>query len=110
MSGSGPTPRVSRYRDRIRPQVYDEHRCSLSGGRRACLFHPRRRRAGEGSTARQRCVFATLETLLDAVTAVDPRAPVAIIVGETVALAGELGWFEPDHDEEVEYAASHVCA
>ncbi len=55
-------------------------------------------------------MFATLETLLDAVTAADPRAPVTIIVGETVALAGELGRFEPDHDEEVEYAASHVCA
>jgi uroporphyrin-III C-methyltransferase/precorrin-2 dehydrogenase/sirohydrochlorin ferrochelatase/uroporphyrin-III C-methyltransferase len=57
----------------------------------------------EGSTPRQRSVRATLATLPDAVSAAGLRAPVAIVVGETVTLADELAWFvtpaaEVDHD------------
>ena len=49
----------------------------------------------EGSTPRQRCVRATLGTLADAVARAALRAPVAIVIGETVALADELAWFQP---------------
>jgi len=64
----------------------------------------------EGSTVRQRSVYATLETLPAAVAAAGLQAPVAIIVGETVALADELYWFEPDQSAEVDDVASHARA
>ncbi|MEJ2590520.1 MAG: uroporphyrinogen-III C-methyltransferase [Candidatus Thiodiazotropha sp.] len=48
----------------------------------------------EGTTPRQRQVIATLGTLDKAVRAAGLTSPVIIIVGETVALARRLDWFE----------------
>ncbi len=60
----------------------------------------------EGSTPRQRCVYATLGTLAQAVEDADLQAPVAVIVGETVAMASELAWFQPLNETEGDHAAS----
>lgn len=49
----------------------------------------------EGSTPRQRSVRSTLGRLADAVAEAGLAAPVALIIGETVALADQLAWFEP---------------
>jgi len=50
----------------------------------------------EGSTPRQRSVCSTLGRLADDVERAGLAAPVAIIIGETVALAEQLAWFEPE--------------
>lgn len=50
----------------------------------------------DGTTPRQRRVIATLGTLDQAVRNNGLRSPVIIIVGETVALADRLDWFEPE--------------
>lgn len=49
----------------------------------------------DGTTPRQRRVIATLDTLEHAVGTAGLVSPVIIIVGETVALADTLDWFEP---------------
>ncbi|MCU7905398.1 MAG: uroporphyrinogen-III C-methyltransferase [Candidatus Thiodiazotropha sp. (ex Epidulcina cf. delphinae)] len=50
----------------------------------------------EGTTPRQRMVRARLSSLDQRVEAAALRSPVMIIVGETVALADRLAWFEPE--------------
>lgn len=63
----------------------------------------------EGSTNRQRCVFSTLAGLPGAVAAAGLQSPVAIFVGETVALAPNLNWFEPGLSvEETDHVVSHA--
>src|SRR5439155_7037485 len=47
-----------------------------------------------GTDARQRTVVATIATLADRVTAEGLAAPVITIVGRSVALREEIGWFE----------------
>jgi len=49
----------------------------------------------EASTPRQRSVRTTLLHLAEAVEGARLTAPVAIIIGETVALTDELTWFDP---------------
>ncbi|MCU7933159.1 MAG: uroporphyrinogen-III C-methyltransferase [Candidatus Thiodiazotropha sp. (ex Codakia rugifera)] len=49
----------------------------------------------EGTTPRQRMVQGTLATLNLRVAEAGLSSPVIIIVGETVALAEQLAWFEP---------------
>ena len=52
----------------------------------------------EGTTPRQRQVVATLATLPQTVEQADLSSPVIIIVGETVALADQLNWFQTGED------------
>ena len=47
----------------------------------------------QGTTARQRVITGTLETLPALVAAVEVHAPTLIIVGEVVKLRAELAWF-----------------
>ena len=49
----------------------------------------------DGTTSRQRRVFGDLTTLPERVRGSGLRAPVLILVGRTVALVGELDWFDP---------------
>ena len=49
----------------------------------------------DGTTASQRRAFGDLLTLADRVRAMRLQSPLMIIIGRTVALAGELDWFEP---------------
>ncbi|MCU7842112.1 MAG: uroporphyrinogen-III C-methyltransferase [Candidatus Thiodiazotropha sp. (ex Lucinoma annulata)] len=49
----------------------------------------------EGTTPRQRMVQGTLATLNQRVAEAGLSSPVIIIVGETVTLAEQLAWFEP---------------
>jgi len=60
----------------------------------------------EGSTPRQRSVRSTLGLLAEAVTEAALEAPVALIIGETVELANELAWYEP---EEMQYEAPRLA-
>jgi len=46
-----------------------------------------------GTRADQRVVVATLASLVDATAAAAIRSPALLVVGETAALAGSLGWF-----------------
>ncbi|MCU7813140.1 MAG: uroporphyrinogen-III C-methyltransferase [Candidatus Thiodiazotropha sp. (ex Notomyrtea botanica)] len=48
----------------------------------------------EGTTPRQRMVQATLSTLSNEVAQAGLSSPVLIIVGETVALADQLAWYQ----------------
>ena len=52
----------------------------------------------DGTTSSQRRVFGDLLTLADRVKALHLRSPLLIIIGRTVALAGELDWFEPQRE------------
>lgn len=61
----------------------------------------------EGSTPRQRVVRSTLGQLPSMVKSADLVAPVTIIIGETVALANDLTWFEP---AEVAYETPRVVS
>ena len=47
-----------------------------------------------GTTARQRTVTGTLETIVDRVTAAKLSSPAIIVVGEVVTLRAKLKWFE----------------
>jgi uroporphyrin-III C-methyltransferase len=47
-----------------------------------------------GTTAGQRTVTGTLATLPEVAAAAQVRPPALLIVGEVVALQGQLGWFE----------------
>jgi uroporphyrinogen III methyltransferase/synthase len=47
-----------------------------------------------GTHARQRTVTATVSTLADAVARSGLGAPVITVIGDVVALRGEIGWFE----------------
>ena len=49
----------------------------------------------DGTMATQRRAFGDLLTLADRVRAMRLQSPLMIIIGRTVALAGELDWFEP---------------
>ena len=60
----------------------------------------------EGSTPRQRSVRSTLGKLVEAVEQAALQAPVALIIGETVELADELAWYEP---EEMQYEAPRLA-
>ncbi len=55
----------------------------------------------EGSTPRQRSVFATLVDLPQAVNKAALHSPVAIVIGETVSLAQELDWFHPQTNQKL---------
>ncbi|MFI0377218.1 MAG: hypothetical protein ACH253_13710, partial [Candidatus Thiodiazotropha sp.] len=48
----------------------------------------------EGTTPRQRMVQATLSTLSREVEQAGLSSPVMIIIGETVALADQLAWYQ----------------
>lgn len=48
-----------------------------------------------GTTASQRVITATVETLPDRVTAAQVRAPTLIIIGGVVSLRDKLRWFDP---------------
>jgi len=52
----------------------------------------------DGTTRRQRRVIATLDKLPARVEAAKLQPPVLLIVGQTVALAGQLDWFSPGAD------------
>lgn len=52
----------------------------------------------DGTTAWQRRVFGDLLTLAERVRSLRLESPLLIIVGRTVAMAGELDWFEPKGD------------
>jgi uroporphyrin-III C-methyltransferase/precorrin-2 dehydrogenase/sirohydrochlorin ferrochelatase/uroporphyrin-III C-methyltransferase len=60
----------------------------------------------EGSTPRQRTVYSTLARLGADVEQAELAAPVAIIIGETVSLAEQLAWFEP---QEMEYEVPRLA-
>jgi uroporphyrin-III C-methyltransferase/precorrin-2 dehydrogenase/sirohydrochlorin ferrochelatase/uroporphyrin-III C-methyltransferase len=62
----------------------------------------------EGATPRQKVCRADLQALPKAVNEAGLRAPVAIIIGETVALADELSWFETQIQEQ-EHEAAHLA-
>jgi uroporphyrinogen III methyltransferase/synthase len=47
-----------------------------------------------GTHARQRTVTATIATIADAVARAGLGAPVITVIGDVVALRGEIGWFE----------------
>lgn len=49
----------------------------------------------DGTTAMQRRAFGDLLTLADRVRSMQLQSPLMIIIGRTVALAGELDWFDP---------------
>ncbi len=49
----------------------------------------------DGTTSHQRRAFGDLLTLADRVRSMQLQSPLLIIIGRTVALAGELDWFEP---------------
>lgn len=51
-----------------------------------------------GTTAQQRVVQATLQTLPAALVANHITAPTVIVIGEVAALADELAWFQPGDD------------
>ncbi|MFA7432018.1 MAG: uroporphyrinogen-III C-methyltransferase [Rhodospirillaceae bacterium] len=52
-----------------------------------------------GTTASQRSVRGTLETLPGLVREHGLRAPAVLIIGKVVALADDLAWFTPDADK-----------
>jgi len=52
----------------------------------------------DGTTAVQRRVFGDLATLPQRVQSSRLEAPVLVVIGRTVALAGELDWFHPTRD------------
>jgi uroporphyrin-III C-methyltransferase len=63
----------------------------------------------EGSTPRQRTVFSSLADLPAAVSRAALASPVAIIIGETVTLAPELDWFQPENDDmEAAHESRHL--
>jgi uroporphyrin-III C-methyltransferase/precorrin-2 dehydrogenase/sirohydrochlorin ferrochelatase/uroporphyrin-III C-methyltransferase len=49
----------------------------------------------EGTTDRQRRVFGDIATLAERVRGSHLVSPVIVVIGRTVALAGELDWFSP---------------
>jgi len=53
----------------------------------------------DGTTQSQQRVITTLEHLNDAIQQQHMKAPVMIIIGEVVSLAGELDWFQSTLDE-----------
>lgn len=55
----------------------------------------------DGTTDRQRRVFGDLTTLATRVKSSRLQAPVLVVIGKTVALAGQLDWFTIDRE--------HVC-
>jgi uroporphyrin-III C-methyltransferase/precorrin-2 dehydrogenase/sirohydrochlorin ferrochelatase/uroporphyrin-III C-methyltransferase len=62
----------------------------------------------DGTTARQRRVFGDLLTLADRVRSMRLESPLLIIIGRTVAMAGELEWFQPrgvDRHEKLDRSA-----
>jgi len=60
-----------------------------------------------GTTLDQHVVFGTLDTLPEKVRLEALSPPVLIVVGRTVGLAGELGWFCPETWSEAPYEAGH---
>ncbi|MCB1817878.1 MAG: hypothetical protein KDI77_08080, partial [Gammaproteobacteria bacterium] len=52
----------------------------------------------DGTTDRQRRVFGDLTTLAARVKSSRLSAPVIVIIGRTVALAGQLDWFVTDKE------------
>ena len=54
----------------------------------------------DGTTAQQRRVFGDLLTLGNRVRSVKLQSPMLIIIGRTVAMAGELDWFNPAMETE----------
>ena len=52
----------------------------------------------DGTTPWQRRVFGDLLTLAERVRSTRLQSPLLVIIGRTVAMAGELDWFEPQGD------------
>ena len=53
----------------------------------------------DGTTNKQRRVFGDITTLAERVVSAQLRSPVLVIIGRTVALAGELEWFRTDKEQ-----------
>lgn len=64
----------------------------------------------DGTTATQKVVYGTLDSLSELVQGHALKPPSLIVIGQSVALGAQLSWFDPIVREQDEYAPSAVWA